>query len=107
MTDIGDAFKAMKQERQREGERNRAQAWEDFPYAATVAAKNGLILKRHGDTHYKLVSRTQPYCIEIYPGNWRLYINKDFPKTPFLKVPDEWILLQVVNAAIEQWRDKA
>lgn len=70
-----------------------------YPKARLKAAQAGLKLEQHTDVHYSL-SSSDGWRLNIYPGNLRLYHNRDYKKPPFLKVPPEWNLLDVIDAAI-------
>ena len=102
MSDIGEMYRQMKQERQRDGERRRAQAAIEYVTAARLAGeRGGLKLTQHSDTHYTLV-RPLPHHwrIELYPGNQRIY--RSLGGAPFLKMPQwrEWTLRDAVEAAL-------
>ena len=45
----------------------------------------------------------QKWLLNIYPGNRRLYHDQN-RMGPFLSVPDDWTLLDVVRAAVERER---
>jgi len=78
----------------------RGQAAIDWTKAFIAAKDSGMTLKQHSDQHYQL-SHPDGWLLNIYPGNRRLYHDKN-RKGPFLQVPLEWTLLDVVNAAAKQ-----
>ena len=104
MSDIGDYWKDVSPLLKREAEQ-RAQGRRDdaeslFSAARAIAAKNGLLLKKHTDVHYQL-RWPDGAILDIYPGRGRLYSNPARkPRSPRLTVPDEWTLVDVVNAAV-------
>lgn len=89
-------FAEMKEASKRYRQNNRQRAESDFRDASRLASSNGLKLIRHTDVHYKLVH--QDWALEVYPGNRRIYRQKG--NAPYLKLPFEWTLLEVVKAAI-------
>ena len=102
MSDIIDGFKAMADIDKQDREVARAKAAIEFVTVRDFAKSAGLTLRAHTEAHYSL--RGCGYILNIYPGNRRLYYDRSHRKPPFLKLPDEWSLLNVVQAAIEQWR---
>jgi hypothetical protein len=100
--EIGDYFKAIKEEVRRDRQENRSDAMQAFFAAKKLASANGLELRRVSDVHYHL---RKPGCwlINFYPGNQRIYHDKNLPKPPFLRfAPGDAITLEkMVNAAIE------
>jgi len=103
MSDIVDGFRAMKEMRQKDGQRNRSVNTRAFHDARNLAAKNGMVLRLHTSAHYSL--RAGDAHWNLYPGNQRIYVDKAHRKTtPFLNVPGRhpWTLLDIVKAAIAQ-----
>jgi len=89
-----------RQEHQTDSKREarRQQARKDFGTALALAREVGWEFLEHTDAHYQL--RTPNWWLEIYPGNLRLYRNRDKGKSPFLNLPQIWRLTEVVQAAI-------
>lgn len=83
----------------RKQSRERAQV--DYREASILAEKHGLRLTIKTQAHYQL-SKPSGWLINVYPGNHRLYHDRNRPKPPYLNVPmGLWTLLDVVKAAIE------
>ena len=85
-----------------QGRLRRKAAWEQFKAASILAARHGLRLSRHSPYLYKLSGTRNSWVLEVYPGNLRLF--RSHGVAPFLDVPDEWVLLDVVNATIRAER---
>lgn len=98
--DIGGFYRALKAVRQQRAERNREQAADTFKDAAELAEMLGLQLHKCSDVHYQFSDEEQGWLINLYPGNGRLYADrKRRAKAPFLRVPENWTLLDVVEVA--------
>ncbi len=69
-----------------------------FHEAAAMAAVNGLRLRCCTEVHYQLKPADGAWLMNIYPSNRRLYADPQ-KRGPFLRVPDNWTLLDVVKAA--------
>ncbi len=78
----------------------RVAATEDFGSSQRRAAGSGLKLVRHSEVHYQLSSLKRGWLINVYPGNHRLYVDKNRSRAPYLRVPMGWSLEDVVTAAI-------
>ncbi len=90
-----------KRRRIRAGQRRRDRAEDDFKAARVLAARHGLRLSMHDTTHYALEHMRQLWLLNIYPGNRRLYKDENRPtRGPFLRVPTDWTLIDVVETAI-------
>lgn len=76
-----------------------ATARKDLIEAETLAAQNGLYLRRCTDSHYQL--RGARWLLNLYPGNQRLYRDPTKDQLGWLELPDPWTLLDVVHAAAE------
>lgn len=94
-----EVYKVLQQERMRDGASRRAANKELFGAARQLAAQAGLTLVQHTEVHYGLKGPTG-WLLNIYPGNRRLYHDRQKPKPPFLKMKPDWTLLDVVRAAI-------
>lgn len=77
---------AMKAEKQERGRVNRELAERDFARAVALARRSGLLLVRKSDTHYQLepAPKGQGWLLNLYPGNQRIYSDKNRPKAPYL-----------------------
>jgi hypothetical protein len=106
MSDMGEVFQAMRAERQAQGQTNRDRAAEGFQAARALAKEHGLALVQYGDAHYALiryVSGKAMWRHHIHPGNQRICMDRQMPtRAPFLKVPCDWTLVDVVQAAIKE-----
>lgn len=87
------------QERVRDGASRRAASKEAFAAARQLAAQAGMTLVQHTEVHYGLQSPAG-WLLNIYPGNRRLYHDRQKPKPPFLKVRPDWTLMDIVKAAV-------
>ncbi len=109
MSDMVDVFQAMRAERQAWGQANRERAIEDFETARAMAQKHGLALVQYGDAHYALIHYVNGKAMwrhHIYPGNQRICMDRQMPaRAPFLKVPCDWTLVDVVRAAIQEMKE--
>jgi hypothetical protein len=100
-----DEFIAQRFEDKAEKKQNRRQAAGEFENAKTVAFAGGLILRKVDDTLYQLWPRgKRTWLLNVYPGNRRLWFDRNFAKPPYLRLSDEWGLIDVVQAAIEALR---
>ena len=101
MSEIGDIFGAQREQRQREGFNNRLRAESDFPEARRRLRAAELFLVRYSAMHYALRGHGEKssWLLNIYPGNRR--ILKGVGSPPYLKLPAEWTLLDVADAAIK------
>lgn len=95
-----EVFKLLRQERSLDGSARREVNARLYGQARQKAAQAGLVLEQHTDVHYSLQSQMHGWRLNIYPGNRRLYHDRQHKKPPFLKVPPEWNLLDVIDAAI-------
>jgi len=84
---------------------NRSEAGDEFEQAQTLAEKNGMLMRKCSESHYQLKSECDNWLVNIYPGNRRLYHDKN-RMGPYLKVPYDWGLLDVVIAASKKVRSK-
>jgi hypothetical protein len=97
----GDKWAADKNERQHEKAVSRFVAGNDFDEARRLARKGGLVLVKHSPQHYALRPKGRGGWLQnIYPGNRRLYHDRQKPTPPYLGLPAEWTLLDVVKAAV-------
>lgn len=99
-TDTADNLEATKLERQNSGARRRDAATAQHQQAKELAASNGMTLRRIGGNHYQLEHVKERWLINLYPGNRRIHLDEHRPRAPFLRVPAEWTLIEVVQAAI-------
>lgn len=98
-----EIYKVLRAERAKEGEKRRQSALQNYREAANLANQVGWHLKCHSEVHYSLRKpQENSWILNIYPGNRRLYYDQNKPRGPFLKLEEEWTLLDVVLAAIQQ-----
>lgn len=76
-------------------------AAEQFKEAMALAIGHDLVLTQCTNIHYQLSDRHGDWLLNIYPSNRRLYHDKQ-RRCPYLRVPDDWTLLDVVKAAIAE-----
>lgn len=98
MSEIGDLYKAMKQDRQRKGDKNRSVSTRLFQEAYDLACLNGLFLIQHSGVHYSLRHPVAKWRLEIYPGNQRIYSPPD-ERGPLLNLRQPWTILDAVRRA--------
>jgi hypothetical protein len=104
MSDIGDDFKALRHVRSRDAMARRERADRDFGEAQRLAQQAGLFLRKCSPTQYQLSVWNSPasgWLINIYPGNSRIYADPNRPRPPYLRVPEDWGLIDAVRAAVE------
>jgi hypothetical protein len=96
-----EGLKAFRNEKQARGADRRAEAELSFPAARDLARSEGMDLYRHDAGHYAL-SHPSGWLMNIFPGNRRLYSDRNRPVAPpFIpasEIPD-FTLEQVVKAA--------
>ena len=93
-----EIYKEMGKERQEEGEVRRNKAGNDFSIAKRMAESKGWVLKQHTYSHFQLISPGRKIIINLYPGNQRIYQDPK-KRGPYLKIPFEWTLCDVVKEA--------
>lgn len=94
-----EIFDIIEHENQKEREQNRRRAGYQFKEASVYASKHGFQLIRHTEAHYKV--KTKQWCFEVYPGNQRIYHHPN-KKGPYIKLPLNWTLLDVVQAVAQE-----
>lgn len=98
-----EIYKVLRAERAKEGEKRRQSALQGYKEAAALANQVGWIFKCHSEIHYSLRKpQENSWLLNIYPGNRRLYYDRNKPRGPRLKLKDNWKLVDVVLAAIQQ-----
>lgn len=99
MSEIGDVYKAIKEVDRQDRESNREAALSQFELAQELAERHGMIFVQRTESHYQL-SR-DGWLINVYPGNRRIYADRNKVRAPYLSVPDEWNLMDVIEAAVK------
>ena len=106
MSDIGDTYKALREEDKRDREQNRQQATHDFTAAVELANQHGMGLIRRSDTHYQ-INHIDGWLLNLYPGNQRLYGDRNrrvkAPSVDLHIAAEEmrcWTLLDVVHSLV-------
>jgi len=79
---------------------NRDLAGKLYNEARLLAMQHQMILIAFTETHYQLRS-SNGWILNIYPCNRRLYFDRKHKTPPYLRLPDEWTLLDVVKAATQ------
>lgn len=92
-----EEFKILAKNRSQESAQRRLLSKENYNIAVQLATKAGIELIKKTEFHYQLKNN---WLINVYPGNQRLYHDRNFPKPPFLKIKPDWNLLDIVEAAI-------
>ena len=106
MSEIGEVYKALKAIDNEARAEIRDEAAQQYAEASAKAKKHGFELKNCSYAHYQL--KTDKWIINLYPGNGRIYADKNQKaKAPFLKVPIGWTLMDVVDAAIAVTEEKS
>ena len=104
MSDIGDTFKALRQEDKRDRADNRDAAAKTLSEASKLAAENGMILVRNTEAHYQVKHKRDGWILDVYPGNQRLYapVRPGHPRAPYITMPYDrcWTLTDVVAALV-------
>lgn len=103
MGDVGDMYRALKKERQQEGVANRDFALREFDLAKEAAEAIGVQLEQISDTQYQFQFESGA-LLNFYPGNGRLYWDRNRPRGRFLQMPagcDGWTLMMVIQAIKE------
>jgi hypothetical protein len=104
MSDIGDVFKDLRRIRSRDAMGRRERADRDFGEAHRLAQQAGLFLHKCSPTQYQLSVCNRPasgWLINVYPGNLRIYADPHRPRAPYLRLPDDWGLIDIVRTAVE------
>ena len=96
----GDAWRAFREERAEKARERRKVASDNFAVTEKAAFDLGLVLKRYSEIHYELRSK-RGWRLNIYPGNLRLTPVAGPIRPPFLFLPEEWRLEDVLAAADE------
>lgn len=95
-----DIYKFLKKEQKKDGVELRNLSHNQFGAAQQLAAQAGLTLVRRSDVHYQLFLSRNDWLLNIYPGNQRLYADRNRPKAPFIDVKLNWTLIDVVKSVI-------
>lgn len=100
MNDEYEFFKSLKKEQGKSAKDRRTLNMQIFEEARKLAYEHGMILIQHTDVHYTLSANN--WRLNLYPGNQRLYHDKKHKKPPFLEVPENWTLKDIVDACIKE-----
>jgi hypothetical protein len=95
-----DVYRLLKKEQKKDGVELRNASQNQFGAARQLAAQAGLTLIRRSEVHYQLFLSKNSWLLNIYPGNQRLYCDRNRPKAPFLDVKTNWNITDVVKAVI-------
>jgi len=107
MTEMGQLYQEMRDYRrdrrfrERVAKDRRELAVEMFEDAAGIAEQAGLSLVQRTQAHYHLLPADGSWLINLYPGNQRIYHDRNKPG-PFLRLARDraWDLIDAVEAAI-------
>jgi hypothetical protein len=83
--------------RRLESRKRRGDAYVEFLAARDEAEQRGLTLKQCSMDHYQLTNGS--WLLNLYPGNQRIYADRNRSKPPFLNVPEPWTLMDCVRAS--------
>lgn len=81
----------------------RSIATSQFLGAEKLAREQGFSLIRRTETHYQLRPPTKKWIANLYPGNRKLYMDKNAPSKFAPTLPPEWDLLVATQSILEQW----
>ena len=103
---IRETYRALRWKQKQDAAAARIEAMREFAAARDLAEQGGRwVLRQHGIAHYSLEHKERKCRLNVYPGNRRLYWDKERPKGPHLKVESNWTLTDIVRAALarEDW----
>ncbi len=80
-----------------------AETWQVL--AAEVRDVDGWHLRKHSEIHYSL-RWGDDWLLHIYPSNRRLYADRNH-HGPFIKVPENWDLQDVIDACRNRMQARA
>lgn len=98
MSDMGDTFKAMREDHIALRGQRAVKAWGTFARARDLARRHGLRLS--APTHFQYQLQVGDALYNLYPSTQRIQIDRHH-RGPRLDVPRPWGLLDVVRAAIK------
>lgn len=99
MSDIGDLYGCIKEEKQKEAAQRRSEEFDRFQYNAALARCSGFRLACHSETHYTLADPVTGWRYELYPGNQRIWTDpKRAARAPFLTVPRPWRIVDAIKS---------
>lgn len=106
MSEETNYWKQYRRHKQIDAAVRRDAEFDAFPAAQAKAEANGLRLVRKTDAHYQISPISFGWLLNIYPGNQRIYADRNRPDAPYLTLAatDEdrdWTLQEIVDAAIE------
>ncbi len=94
------AYRDMRRYKQAEGRERASRAIVDYPAAKVEAELFGMRLISQTTGHHYALERDH-WRINLYPGNQRIYHDRNRPG-PFLEnVPEPWSLMDIVRSAIQ------
>lgn len=95
-----ELFKALQQKKQQESVDRRILGNVDFEEASKLASQAGMTFVKHSEIHYQLRGKTG-WVLNVYPGNRRIFHDRNHLRPPYLKIQSDWTLIDIVNAAID------
>lgn len=99
-----EIYRQLRTEKIQQGEERRQKATADYDQAVLVAKGFDMKLVRHSEIHYTLRPANNGWLLNIYPGNKRLYYDRKYGKPPFIPLPLNWSLVDVVKKVGELTR---
>ena len=101
MSEIAETFRLLKRERFKAGQERRATAEHDYADALRLCRGTPLMLVKKDCSLYHLRHASAGWLINLYPGNQRIYADRNRPRAPFLELTGTaWTLLDIVKAAL-------
>lgn len=97
-SEIGQVWQGLRHAEGIKRTHRRLAAARGYPQLARQARQAGMKLRMCSEAHYRL--EAQGWAIDIYPGNRRIYNPPGPRRGPFLRLPAEWNLGDVIDAAI-------
>lgn len=95
---------ALKELRARERRKRRGRSGSAFLLAVELARQHGLMLHHHnGGVHFRL-QRDCDWVMDVWPSTGRIIGNKTSRRhpnaAPYVELPDEWTILDVVKGVV-------
>lgn len=101
-SEMGEMFREMREHKKKMGYKQRMHASYEFEGAKAYAEHHGFKLVMHTESHYQLIAPGR-WLLNIYPGNCRLYDDRNQnERAPYIHIKAPWTLQQVVESAVEK-----
>jgi hypothetical protein len=107
MSEAIDQLKYLDDIRKLDGQHRREASKAVSAEAADLANANGFILRCHNDAHYAISRRGSKWLTNIFPSRQRISIDTmKSEAAPYIPLPQEWTVLDVVKAFVEVTKGK-